>query len=217
MAATSSASSLGASPPIAFGDLLDLARLHNDPFPDEICEACRTINPVSRRYCKGCTGKLPAYFASSGALAAQQSGERRLARAPAQRVPLGSSCLGALLVAVAAVAGMPLMDSAPFDPPAPLQVLVPLASVALPAEAAVPARIQPQPEPGPNNAAAEAASEPGMPMAEDEDDATEVAPDRPARRSAAARRVVAAPPTVCGMAPASASAAAARGWRGAGK
>jgi hypothetical protein len=49
---------------VAFGSLLDLARFHGEPAEGEVCEACQTINARHARFCKGCDGKLPAYFAS---------------------------------------------------------------------------------------------------------------------------------------------------------
>jgi hypothetical protein len=49
---------------VAFGSLLDLARFHGEPAEGEVCEACQTINARHARFCKGCDGKLPAYFAT---------------------------------------------------------------------------------------------------------------------------------------------------------
>jgi len=49
---------------VAFGSLLDLARFHGEPAEGEICEACQTLNACHARFCKGCDGKLPAYFAT---------------------------------------------------------------------------------------------------------------------------------------------------------
>jgi hypothetical protein len=50
--------------PVAFGSLLDLARFHGEPAEGEVCEACQTLNAQHARFCKGCDGKLPAYFAT---------------------------------------------------------------------------------------------------------------------------------------------------------
>jgi hypothetical protein len=50
--------------PVAFGSLLDLARFHGAPAEGEVCEACQTLNAQHARFCKGCDGKLPAYFAT---------------------------------------------------------------------------------------------------------------------------------------------------------
>jgi hypothetical protein len=50
-------------PAVAFGSLLDLVRLRSEPAQAEVCEACQTINAQHARFCKGCDGKLPAYFA----------------------------------------------------------------------------------------------------------------------------------------------------------
>jgi hypothetical protein len=61
---------------VAFGNLLDLARLHRATAEAEVevevCEACQTINAPHAYFCKGCDGKLPAYFAAvdAGTLAA---------------------------------------------------------------------------------------------------------------------------------------------------
>lgn len=49
-------------PAVAFGSLLDLVRLR-EPAQAEVCEACQTLNARHARFCKGCDGKLPAYFA----------------------------------------------------------------------------------------------------------------------------------------------------------
>ncbi|VTU38949.1 hypothetical protein H6CHR_05349 [Variovorax sp. PBL-H6] len=50
-------------PAIVFGSLLDLVRLRSAPAQAEVCDACQTINARHARFCKGCDGKLPAYFA----------------------------------------------------------------------------------------------------------------------------------------------------------
>ncbi|OUL99524.1 hypothetical protein [Variovorax sp. JS1663] len=49
---------------VAFGSLFDLARLRRQPAEAEVCEACQTINARHACFCKGCDGKLPAYFAA---------------------------------------------------------------------------------------------------------------------------------------------------------
>ena len=53
---------------VAFGNLLDLARLRRATAEAgvevEVCEACQTINAPHAYFCKGCDGKLPAYFAA---------------------------------------------------------------------------------------------------------------------------------------------------------
>ena len=54
-------------PAVAFGSLLDLVRLRSEPAQAEVCEACQTINARHARFCKGCDGKLPAYFATMDA------------------------------------------------------------------------------------------------------------------------------------------------------
>jgi hypothetical protein len=50
---------------VAFGSLVDLARLQVGSPPAEICEACNTINMGSARYCKCCSHKLPAFYAAN--------------------------------------------------------------------------------------------------------------------------------------------------------
>ncbi|MBT2304212.1 hypothetical protein J7E70_27640 [Variovorax paradoxus] len=49
---------------IAFGNLIDLARLQAGT-STEICEACSTINTGSARFCKCCSHKLPAFYAAN--------------------------------------------------------------------------------------------------------------------------------------------------------
>ena len=51
------------STPVAFGSLVDLARLQMGSPSVEICDACNTINMGSARYCKCCLHKLPAFYA----------------------------------------------------------------------------------------------------------------------------------------------------------
>jgi hypothetical protein len=50
---------------VAFGSLVDLARLQVGSRSAEICEACNTINMGSARCCKCCSHKLPAFYAAS--------------------------------------------------------------------------------------------------------------------------------------------------------
>jgi len=51
---------------VAFGNVIDLARFRQGSAGAEVCGACNTINPGSAKFCKGCTGKLPAFYASVG-------------------------------------------------------------------------------------------------------------------------------------------------------
>lgn len=51
-------------PAVAFGSVLDLVRWRSEPAQAEVCEACQTINACHAHFCKGCDGKLPAYFAT---------------------------------------------------------------------------------------------------------------------------------------------------------
>lgn len=54
---------VAASSGVAFGNLIDFARLQMGTGSAEICEACSTINMGSARFCKGCSHKLPAFYA----------------------------------------------------------------------------------------------------------------------------------------------------------
>jgi hypothetical protein len=56
-----------ASSGVAFGSLIDFARLQMGTGSAEICEACSTINMGSARFCKGCSHKLPAFYAERDA------------------------------------------------------------------------------------------------------------------------------------------------------
>ena len=49
--------------PIAFGSLLDLARLQIGGASAETCDACSTINLQHARLCKCCAHRLPASYA----------------------------------------------------------------------------------------------------------------------------------------------------------
>jgi hypothetical protein len=53
----------------AFGGLIDLSRmlLHSNQSTTVVCETCRTINRESALFCKGCAGKLPAFYAAGAA------------------------------------------------------------------------------------------------------------------------------------------------------
>lgn len=52
----------GTSPGIAFGSLVDLARLQVGNPSAEICDACNTISIGSACYCNSCSHKLPAFY-----------------------------------------------------------------------------------------------------------------------------------------------------------
>jgi hypothetical protein len=71
-ASISFAESPATSSGVAFGNLIDLARLQTGTASAEICEACSTINMGSARFCKCCSHKLPAFYAS------RDSGEKVL-------------------------------------------------------------------------------------------------------------------------------------------
>ncbi len=62
-AAISSVESPGRSPDIAFGSIVDLARMQIGSPSAEVCDACSTINARSARFCKCCSHKLPAFYA----------------------------------------------------------------------------------------------------------------------------------------------------------
>ena len=49
-----------------FATLVDLARLRFGATSAEICDVCNTINIGSLRFCKGCSHKLPAFYANGG-------------------------------------------------------------------------------------------------------------------------------------------------------
>ena len=55
----------------AFGGVIELSQLLIGTDEDAgpvLCTACRTINRASAKVCKGCDGKLPAFYASAGDL-----------------------------------------------------------------------------------------------------------------------------------------------------
>ncbi|MEJ7685760.1 MAG: hypothetical protein WKG52_01475 [Variovorax sp.] len=61
---------------IAFGSLLDLARVQTGVASAEICAACNTINMGSTPFCKGCSHKLPAWYATMGASEARSEAKQ---------------------------------------------------------------------------------------------------------------------------------------------
>jgi len=63
-AAISLSDAARASTPVAFGSLVDLARLQMGSPSVEICDACNTINMGSAHHCKCCLHKLPAHYAA---------------------------------------------------------------------------------------------------------------------------------------------------------
>jgi hypothetical protein len=52
----------------AFGGVINLSRmlLASGPSKPVVCSECRTINRNSAMFCKGCDGKLPAFYAAGG-------------------------------------------------------------------------------------------------------------------------------------------------------
>jgi hypothetical protein len=63
--ATISLSQTSAAPAsVAFGSLVDLARLQMGSAAVEICYACNTINTGTARCCKCCSHKLPAHYSA---------------------------------------------------------------------------------------------------------------------------------------------------------
>jgi hypothetical protein len=64
-AAISPVEPAGASRALAFGSLVDLARMQIGTPSAEICDACNTINMGSARHCKCCSHKLPAFYAAA--------------------------------------------------------------------------------------------------------------------------------------------------------
>ena len=107
--------SAGASPVEAFGSLMDLARLQASAFEAEICDACNTINKGSARYCKGCTHKLPAFYAATVHAHGETPGPDVVAR---PRVAQGRSgpALGAPFAAFSVAINLLLVIAAPFMP-----------------------------------------------------------------------------------------------------
>ena len=49
---------------VAFGNLMDLTLMRTGLGSTEICEACSTVNLGAARFCKGCSHKLPAFYAA---------------------------------------------------------------------------------------------------------------------------------------------------------
>ncbi|GAA4359103.1 hypothetical protein GCM10023165_54800 [Variovorax defluvii] len=103
---------------VAFGNVFDLARLRGRPAEAEVCEACRTINPHQAFFCKGCDGKLPAYFAAveagapvMPAVAAGDDGDR-----DERRSRLTLVALVVLWGTVTAVAALQVHGPRPLDP-----------------------------------------------------------------------------------------------------
>lgn len=129
------------SQPVAFGDLIDFARYRRSRSTADVCDACNTINPASANFCKGCSGKMPAFYASTG----DQSADRPVGQRTAAAVrwfrglaPVGDwtaalllmlcAAFGPWLVGAALIGAMP-----PVASPAPQ---VPHATALAEAEAA---------------------------------------------------------------------------------
>jgi hypothetical protein len=130
----------------AFGGPIDLSRmlLHSGPSTTVVCDTCRTINRDSALFCKGCAGKLPAFYAA-GAAADHASHAPGIAD---ERTPtvltLAISVLGfaAALATMLALLGLwygggatvePLPVSTALSPPAVTPVAAPsVVPVALP-------------------------------------------------------------------------------------
>ena len=102
MTAASVANPPSTRPGVAFGSLIDLARLQTGDAKAEICEACSTINLGSARFCKGCNHKLPAFYSTMDGEEAQKvSPSERLRKAPAR---VWASALMALWMAILSLA-----------------------------------------------------------------------------------------------------------------
>lgn len=91
---------------VAFGNLIDLARVQTGDANGEICEACSTINLGSARFCKGCAHKLPAYYSTMDADETAPQHEE-LREAPTR---FWASALTALWMAALAIAAVVVMD-----------------------------------------------------------------------------------------------------------
>jgi hypothetical protein len=155
MAATATASGAlhNAGPAVAFGDLLDLARCGKD-VPEEICDACQTINLGHRRFCKGCGGKLPAFYATAQALAGPPPAVRTRLNIRGRTVAAASGWVGTLLLVVVAAGSLSMMDFPAID--ATARVNEPLTAIP-------PAPVQEVASPRPASGAAEdMTSDPGL-------------------------------------------------------
>ena len=53
---------------VAFGSLIDLALLRTGAVSGEVCEACNTINLGASRFCKGCSHRLPDFYAAGNTM-----------------------------------------------------------------------------------------------------------------------------------------------------
>jgi hypothetical protein len=113
--------SLAPPSPVAFGDLVDLARYRRG-LDGEVCAACQTINPLASKFCKGCAGRLPAFYATIAPASAKPRAGREavvshpvdvginvgaLARTRNRRVRVSATALASALVAVLVAALVP--------------------------------------------------------------------------------------------------------------
>ncbi|MBT2321977.1 hypothetical protein J7E62_06370 [Variovorax paradoxus] len=104
----------------AFVGLFDLSRmlLRSDPSTTVVCEACRTINRDGALFCKGCAGKLPAFYAAGiAAEGASQAAASRDEIAPTA-LTLAVAVLGftAALATTLALLGLWYGGGATVDP-----------------------------------------------------------------------------------------------------
>src|SRR5215207_3074829 len=88
---------------VAFGSLIDLARLQTGDATAEICEACSTINLGSAKFCKGCDHKLPAFYSDLDD-DPPDSPTQRLRKAPTRGWASGLMALWMALLSLAAFA-----------------------------------------------------------------------------------------------------------------
>lgn len=102
---------------VAFCGLLDVVRLSftRDGVPTEVCEACQTINLGCAKFCKGCDGKLPAYYAALKSSETAVSVKDAPHRAGPTRAHVLMTIGVAVLVAGAAVFAAMRKDAAVSD------------------------------------------------------------------------------------------------------
>lgn len=137
----------GVASAAAFGGVIQLARmlLRADRSMPVVCMACRTINRASAVVCKGCDGKLPAFYAAAhgSGEAAPDTDAAPVARGRALLAPLRgpwATVLGVGLVLVTLYTAFALWyaahSSATRQPvPAPQLSARPVAPAAVPSPA----------------------------------------------------------------------------------
>ncbi|WP_076998936.1 hypothetical protein [Variovorax sp. KK3] len=133
---------------VAFGSLLDLARLRREP--GEVCEVCQTLNAGHAYHCKGCDGKLPAYFAAADAgveipppAVAAETERRRSGLVIGALVVLWGVVTAVALLQAQGPRAEPEPMSAQAAPNAVVERVSPIVPAAAFAERAAPVRMEP--------------------------------------------------------------------------